>query len=84
MRSHSFTPENMYKPWDATRLEMVCMLVVGEDITQDDVMEFIVPALAYAGLIEEGDTCSAVRVGNTLLINKHSSYIDLDTKDKTN
>lgn len=84
MNKNPYPPESKIKDWSAVHFQTVCILNVDESVTQDEVMEFIVPALGQIGLLELGDKCHATRVGDTLIISKHTSYLDLGTDDKTN
>jgi uncharacterized protein involved in tellurium resistance len=84
MKRNPFAPESKIKEWNAIHFQTVCTLTVDEGIIQDEVMEFLVPALGQIGLLKEGDKCHATRVGNTLIVSRHSNYIDLDHDDKCN
>jgi len=84
MNKNPFPAKSKIKDWSAVQFITVCTLTVDESILQDDVMEYLVPALVEAGVVVLGDKCHATRVGNHLIICKASSYIDLGTEDKGN
>jgi hypothetical protein len=75
--------ESMYVGWDGKHYETVCVLIDQDGISNDDILEEMVPALCEVGLIVSGDTCSVTRTGNTIIIGKTSNrYIELDTEGK--
>lgn len=83
-KENPFTPKNKFMPWDAVHLETVCELTADENVTREEVLEFIIPALRHIELVANGQTCRLTRVGNTLIISKVCGYISLDNSDGSN
>lgn len=79
-----FTTEKKYKDWDDIHYETVCMLIVDEGLSADDVVEDMMPALCKIGLFTHGDKYKTAKAGNTIIIGKSQGYINLEIEGKVN
>ena len=84
MNKNPFPPKSKIKDWNAIQFKTVCTLTVDESIMRDDIMEFLVPALGDIGLIKLGDKCEVTKVGDTWVVSKSCSYMDLGIEGKGN
>ncbi|MCX6728581.1 MAG: hypothetical protein NTV39_02330 [Candidatus Saccharibacteria bacterium] len=69
---------NRHIDWDDIESEMVCMLVGGEDRSEQEILESVMPGLVNAGFFDSEDNYSFKRIGNAVIIGKASDYIDIN------
>ena len=78
MKKNFFTSESNYLDWDSTHYETVCMLIVDDNVSTDEVVESMLWALCQVGMLEVGDNFNFAKTGNTIIIGKAHNYIELE------